>query len=180
MSSLLDALRCFLHGFACAGRGFTCALRTETNLRFHLVSTVYVLLFSLYFGFGVGEYALLIGTIAVVMSCELLNTAVETVVNRISPEYSLFARRAKDIAAAAVLVTAVGAVLIGVLLFWDPAGWVRMGEDFMSHPYKPLLLFLLLVPSIWFILWFRLPVGTPPADRRAKVPKQGTERRGTA
>ena len=70
--------------------------------------------------FSRGEVVLLLVTITLVVGAELLNTAIEVTVDLISPEYNHLARVAKNVAAAAVLVTACNAVLVGILLFGPP------------------------------------------------------------
>ena len=62
---------------------------------------------------------ILILTISHVVTFEIINTSIETIVNLISPEYNKLAKIIKDTAAGAVLLSAVSAVVIGIILFWD-------------------------------------------------------------
>jgi diacylglycerol kinase len=64
------------------------------------------------------EWALLVLAVALVMTVELLNTALEAVVDLASPELHPLAKHAKDVAAAAVLIASAGAVAVGALVLW--------------------------------------------------------------
>ncbi|GIP20529.1 hypothetical protein J22TS3_08040 [Paenibacillus sp. J22TS3] len=73
-----------------------------------------------FFHLSAVKWAILLLTIAVVIAAELINTAVESVVDLTSPEQHPLAKAAKDTAAGAVLVCAIFAVIIGIVLFYDP------------------------------------------------------------
>jgi len=110
-------LRKFVSGFGHAGNGIRYAIRTQMNIRVHLGITVAVLLLGLYLRLSRLEMMILVLTIMIVLAAEMFNTAIETVVDLISPEYHPLAKIAKDVAAGAVLVCAVGAVAVGILIF---------------------------------------------------------------
>lgn len=137
--------------FRYAARGFVFCLRHERNLRIHLTATVYVLAFSFFYSFSRSEYALLILTCAAVIAAELFNTAIEVVIDKVSPRFNVFAMIGKDIAAGAVLVTAVGAAVVGVILFWDTAVFAEIFRFFTSGWLPPLALFASVVLSVLFI-----------------------------
>ncbi len=114
------AFKRFIHSFYYAVRGFFTAVKHERNLRFHLVAAIYVFAFAiLFYNFSKAEYILLTLIVCLVISLELINSAIERVVNKISPDKNDMARDIKDICAAAVLVASIGAVFCGVFLFWD-------------------------------------------------------------
>jgi undecaprenol kinase/diacylglycerol kinase (ATP) len=96
------------------------ALRTQPNVRVHLGITALVLVIGAWAQLSVHDWAVIMVTIAVVFSAEFLNTAIEAVVDLASPNQHALAKAAKDVAAAAVLVTALGAVLVGVLIIGPP------------------------------------------------------------
>ena len=108
--------------FGYAFRGVAAAMRSEIHLQFHALATVLVLGLGFYFHLNSSEWALVALAVGLVWSLELLNTAVEAVVNLVSPEYHLLAGRAKDVAAGAVLVGAVAALAVGLLVF-GPRVW---------------------------------------------------------
>ena len=147
----MDKLSGVIRSFYCAARGIAFCLRHERHLRIHLAATVYVMYFSSFYEFTKTDYAVLILTCAAVISAEIFNTSIEVVIDKISPKYNRFAMIGKDIAAGAVLFTAVGAVAVGIFMLWDIGTFVKIFEYFTSDIIKPLILLVSLVLSVWFI-----------------------------
>ncbi len=112
-------MKSFLKGFLFAFHGLAECICAERNMRIHIVVSLYVLYFSKYFNLSIEKFAILVIMIAVVLSLELLNTAIERACDLITKEYHPLIKAAKDAAAGAVLVSAMASVVIGVLLFWD-------------------------------------------------------------
>lgn len=113
--------RSFGHAF----HGWAHVLRTQRNAWLEVVIACAVFAVSLWLGLDRLSWAVIILTTAIVFAAEFVNTAVEVVVDLVSPQPHPLARTAKDVAAAAVLVTACGAALIGVLLLGPPL-WQRV------------------------------------------------------
>ncbi len=111
--------------FGHAFRGVAVALRSELHLQFHAVATVLVLGLGFYIGLTTIEWALLALSVTSVWAAELFNTAIETLTNLASPGYHPLAGKAKDVAAGAVLLAALGAVVVGALVF-VPKLWVLL------------------------------------------------------
>ena len=107
-------------GYAFAGLG--AAWRSERNLRIHAGVAAAVVLAGAVLRLPPAAWAIVFLTIAFVVAAELLNAAVETVVDLVSPEDHPLAKRAKDIAAAGVLVAAAGAVAVGICVAVWAAG----------------------------------------------------------
>jgi diacylglycerol kinase len=109
--------RKFIHSLKYARAGAEHALRTQRNIWIH--SFVGLLVIGVAFGLRIGgvELALLILTIILVLTTEMLNTAIEEVVNLAQPEQHPLAALAKNVAAGAVLVAAIGSVIIGLIIF---------------------------------------------------------------
>ena len=103
--------------FGHAGRGVWTALRSEVHLRFHALATVAVVGLGLYCQLARLEWALLALAVAGVWTAELLNTAIEALTDLASPAWHPLAGKAKDVAAGAVLLAALGALVVGVLVF---------------------------------------------------------------
>ena len=103
--------------FGHAGRGVWSALTSEVHLRFHAAATVVVLGLGFYCGISRLEWALVALAIAGVWTAELLNTAIEALTDLASPDFHPLAGKAKDVAAGAVLLAALGALVVGVLVF---------------------------------------------------------------
>ncbi|MGH3087095.1 MAG: diacylglycerol kinase family protein [Rubrobacteraceae bacterium] len=110
--------RAFIGGFDHAWRGVVLAVRTQRNMRFHAVAAVAVLVASFFFRVSLVEFAILVFAISLVLAAELVNTAVEAIVNLVSPEHHPLAKIAKDAAAGAVLVSSIGAAVVGVVIFF--------------------------------------------------------------
>ena len=102
--------------FGYAFAGLRTAWRAEPNLRIHAALTALALIGAWLLRLPLLGWALVIFAIALVVSAELMNSAVEAVVDLVSPEEHPLAKRAKDVAAAAVLVAAAGALAIGILI----------------------------------------------------------------
>ena len=103
--------------FGHAGRGVWAALRSEVHLRFHAAATVVVIGLGFYCGISHLEWALLALAVAVVWMAELMNTAIEALTDLASPAWHPLAGKAKDVAAGAVLLAALGALVVGALVF---------------------------------------------------------------
>ena len=108
-----------LKSFGCAIKGFFGAVCSEGHLRFHLVAAVYVLVFSSFYNFTAAQWAVLIILIALVIAAELVNTAIEDTCDAVTTEQNEHIRRAKDMAAGAVLVLSIAAAAIAVIFFWN-------------------------------------------------------------
>ncbi|WP_019636283.1 diacylglycerol kinase family protein [Paenibacillus fonticola] len=112
--------------FRYALEGIVLAVKTERNMKIHLFAAAAVAAAALYFRLPARDLALLCIVIGMVIAAELVNTALEYVVNLVSPEWHKLAKAAKDTAAGAVLVTAIAAVLVGCLLFYEPVmGYIQ-------------------------------------------------------
>lgn len=111
--------------FKVAVEGLWDAIRKERHMKIHLAMTTVVLIAGWIFAITKLEWVLLLLTIALVLTAELINTAIERTVDLVTADYHPLAKAAKDIAAGAVMVTAVFAVIIGVIIFWTPVlAWV--------------------------------------------------------
>ena len=103
--------------FGHAGRGVWSALRSEVHLRFHALATVVVIGLGFYCAITRLEWALVAISVACVWAAELMNTAIEALTDLASPAYHPLAGKAKDVAAGAVLLAALGALVVGALVF---------------------------------------------------------------
>lgn len=106
-----------MKSFIYAFQGIKDALKSEPNLKIHFALALISIFFAKFFNFSYLEWAVLVLTIFLVISLELVNTVVEKIVDIASPQISEKARIAKDISAAVVLLGAVASIIIGILLF---------------------------------------------------------------
>lgn len=111
--------RSIIESFNYAVSGIIIALKTEKNMRIHYLIALSVILLSLFFDFSRTEFLLLLFAISLVVVAEMVNTALERVVDLITEEYHPLARLVKDVAAGAVLIAAINSMVVGYLLFFD-------------------------------------------------------------
>lgn len=116
-----------IKSFVYAGRGIGILLSTQVNARIHAVATVLVLFGGIWLHISASDWALIVLAVVAVWVAEGLNTAVEFLVDLVSPEFQPLAGRIKDVAAGAVLIAAIGAVLVGLLVFGPPLLRVLQG-----------------------------------------------------
>jgi diacylglycerol kinase len=112
-----DFLRTRMRSFRHAFHGWIYVLRTQRNAWVHATASLAVVLLGWLLELKRLEWALLFFAIALVWIAEFLNTALEAIVDLASPEYHPLAKVGKDVGAAAVLIAALAAALIGVLIF---------------------------------------------------------------
>ncbi|WP_241739190.1 diacylglycerol kinase [Pontibacter beigongshangensis] len=105
------------NSFKFALRGLNAAMRSEPHMRLHLGSALGVVVAGFLFEVTAVEWCLLVGCMGVVFMAEIFNTAIETVINLVSPDYHVLAGKAKDLAAGAVLAAAIMAAVIGLIIF---------------------------------------------------------------
>ena len=110
--------------YACEGISF--AVRTQAHMRIHAIAAILVCGTGALLHLSRIEWAVLVLTIAIVIAAEMINTAVEQAVDRIGKEHHPLAKAAKDVAAGAVLVTAIMAIIVGLLILGPPL-WRLLG-----------------------------------------------------
>lgn len=136
-------------GFGYAFRGIWHAICYERNFRVHIVAVLTVVYFGAVFGISKTEWAVIALVMASVLAAELVNTAVEAIVDKVSPEKCSLARIAKDCASGAVLVLAVGAVFVAIAVFGEVEGWMRIFR-YIKEEYIKLTIFALLGTAFIF------------------------------
>lgn len=107
----------WLECFGCALSGLLQALKSERNLKIHFTAAIIVIILMFLFHLSDLEKVVLFIVIGIVISLELVNTAIEHAVNLVTEEYHPLAKLAKDTAAAAVLFFSMISVVIAVIIF---------------------------------------------------------------
>ena len=105
-----------IRSIRCAIVGVRVMIASQQNAWLHAAATIIVVAVSLFFGLTKAEWCWIVLAIISVWTAEALNTAFEFLTDVASPEFHPLAAKAKDVAAGAVLITAVGSVLIGILV----------------------------------------------------------------
>jgi diacylglycerol kinase (ATP) len=121
-SFVISRIQSFKHAFA--GLGFV--LRTQKNAWIHTIATILTIGFALWLRIDMQGFAILILTIGTVWTAEFVNTALEAVVDLASPQKHPLAKVGKDVGAAAVLIAAISAVIIGITIL-GPALVLKLG-----------------------------------------------------
>lgn len=106
-----------LRSFGYAWKGIRCCIGKEQNLSFHLIATVVTVIAGFLLEITRIDWMIVILCIGVVIAAELFNSAIEKLVDLVSPERHPIAGQVKDIAAGAVLVCATTAAIIGLIVF---------------------------------------------------------------
>ena len=113
-----ESARKIFFSFKNAFKGLSYVLKRERNFRIELLVAVFVVILMIVVDLKRWELIILISAIFSVLVLELLNTAVERLVNIFRPGSHPYARVIKDIAAASVLLASVGASIVGIIIFW--------------------------------------------------------------
>lgn len=107
-----------LRSFGYAIEGFQYAFRSDQNLIIHILTAVVVISLGIYFQISRFELITLSIMVVLVLIAEMMNTSIEKVVDLITTDHHPSAKIAKDVASAMVLLTAVSAVIVGILVFY--------------------------------------------------------------
>lgn len=149
--------------FNSAINGIINTVRTERNMKIHLVASILVLIACFFFDISKMEFLILAITITMVMAAEVVNTAIEAVVDMSTNYYHPLAKIAKNAAAGAVLITAINAVIVGYVIFWDKLtniSYVLVHKVKNSQPYTVLII-LVIVTLATIIVKAIFGEGTP-------------------
>jgi diacylglycerol kinase (ATP) len=109
-----------IHAFRHAFRGLFYVMKTQRNAWIHTATTIAVFVVGVWLEILLIEWAIIILTIAIVFMAEFINTAIEAVVDLASPNKHPLAKIGKDVGAAAVLVSAIASILVGLLILGPP------------------------------------------------------------
>lgn len=147
----IDSLaRSFLY----ASKGFVWMLSHERNFRIHITCLFYMVYFLTRYDFFVLskiECAVLVLVSGLVLGGEMINTGIEKADDAVTREHIYSIKVSKDVAAGAVLVFAVSAVIIGIILLWQPEAFSALFEHYKANPYKIAILLVSFVFAFLFI-----------------------------
>lgn len=153
MKDIDSLLRSFVYAF----KGFLWMLTHERNFRIHITCCGYMAYFLMrydYFVLSKTECAILVLVSALVIGGEMINTGIEKADDAVTREKKYAIKVSKDVAAGAVLVFAVCAVVIGIILLWQPEAFKLLFAHYKAEPLYAVLLFASFVPAILFIFKF--------------------------
>ena len=162
----------FLKGFKYAFKGIFYALHTQKNMRFHATIMAFMFFFLLkydFFEITRGQFAVLALTCGIVLSLEFVNSSIEAVVDLVSPEYNRLAGIAKDTAAGAVLMSAIAAVVVGLIIMLQPKAFSAMGYYYAEHIGE---LAAVIVAILLAIIWILFPRKNVKDQKKKKKNKK--------
>jgi len=146
-------LRKWLKSANFAIEGILHGAKTQRHLRYHFFSTAFVLFLSFLLGVTRMEFVAISLAVMLVITAEMLNSAIEVVVDILSPEYSEKARVAKDIAAGAVLISAFGAAVLGYIILFPYLKMLFMnGFSIARHSKEEIALIAVILVMILVII----------------------------
>lgn len=111
------SIKKLLKSFKYAFSGIVTAIKNEQNMRIHFVVGNLIIPFAYFFGISKAEWAMLVLAIGFVFFAELINTAVESLADAVTKEKNEYIKCAKDVAAGAVVISAITAICVGIALF---------------------------------------------------------------
>ncbi|MEG1257035.1 diacylglycerol kinase [Clostridium sp.] len=135
--------------FNYAIEGIIYSIRTQRNMRIHMIITMLVLIGSFFFDLTKIELLILTITITMVVVAEMINTAVECAIDATTNFYHPLAKIAKNVAAGAVLITALNAILVAYIIFYDkvlPFSLIILSKIKNSNPH--MIFFMLVIVCI--------------------------------
>jgi diacylglycerol kinase (ATP) len=138
-------VRKLVDSFNYAIEGIIYAVRTQRNMKIHMIITLIVMIGCFIYDLSKFEMLVLALTITMVIVAEMINTAIESAVDATTNYYHPLAKVAKNTAAGAVVITAVNAVIVGYIIFWDKftnVSFSIIGKIKHSEPY---MIFVVLV-----------------------------------
>ena len=144
----------FGRGFVYAWNGIRAAVQEERNFRFHLCAACYAVILGMLADLSCMEWALLAFCITAVLGMELMNSAVERAVDKPDTTHWWSAGAAKDMAAGAVLMSAVGALCVGGFLFLQPERLARLWSNLTASPLNWIVLAVSLILTYLFVFRF--------------------------
>lgn len=143
--------------------GILHAIKSERNMKIHIISAIGILILSLFFRISNLEFIIVCITIGIVIICELFNTAIEGIVDTITDTYDIRAKIVKDVAAGAVLTAAIVSLVVAYFIFFDKVSlWLEMGIIKVRHsPMNVSIIALTLTVIIVLVLKVFFKKGTP-------------------
>ena len=138
-------LKKLIDSFNHAINGIIDTVRTERNMKIHLIVALGVFLACFFFDVSKLEFLVLAITITMVIAAEMINTAIEAAIDMTTNYYHPLAKVAKNAAAGAVFITAINAIVVGYVIFWDKLSnfsYVVVHKVKNSEPYT---IFIVLV-----------------------------------
>ena len=154
-------LKKFLLSFKYALEGLWHCILTQRNFRFHTAAALTAWLLSLKYDFSGNEKIILCFTIAFVLISEMINTAVEAVIDLTCTDYNKSAKIAKDVCAGVVLVSAFASIITAFVLFYDGGKFWYIMAEYVKNP----LFWVYAAVCLFYIFGFNMIFGGKTSDK---------------
>lgn len=138
-------VRKLIDSFNYAISGIIHAVRTQRNMRIHMIAALLILTACFFYDLSKIEILIITITITMVISAEMFNTAIECTIDVAANYYHPLAKIAKNTAAGAVLITAINAIAVGYILFWDRLSIITLGVMRKVKQSDPYMIFIILI-----------------------------------
>jgi diacylglycerol kinase (ATP) len=138
-------VRKMLDSFNYAIEGIIHTVRTQRNMRIHMIAALVVLTACFFYDLSRIELLIIIISICMVLMAELMNTAIEFTIDLTANYYHPLAKQAKNAAAGGVLIAAINALVVGFILFWDKIWMIDFALINKVRNSSPYTIFLILV-----------------------------------
>ncbi|WP_027633981.1 diacylglycerol kinase [Clostridium hydrogeniformans] len=140
------SIKKLVDSFNHAIEGIIYTIRTQRNMKIHMMATLLVLTICFFYELSKVELLIICITITMVIGAELINTAIEAAVDATTNFYHPLAKIAKNVAAGAVLLTAINALFVGYIIFWDKITeivFTTVTKIKQSEPYMILIVLVI-------------------------------------
>lgn len=157
---MVNNMKELIKSFGYAFQGIFTAITKERNMRIHIVCMLYMFFFLFAFDFFEitrTQTAILFIACGLVIGSELINTAIEAVVDMHGEEYTKYGKIAKDCGAGAVLVFTIFSVLCGIAIMYQPTAFELLFKYFISNPIA-IVLFIVSVIIFTIFIFKGIPV----------------------
>ena len=155
----MKQVRSIVDSFNYAIEGLVYATRTQRNMRIHLITSLCILTACFFYKLSKVEILVLAITITLVLFAELINTAIEATVDILTNNFHPLAKIAKNTAAGAVLITAINAIFIGYVIFWDKLKKLSFQLVNIIKESDTYLVFIVLILICMIILFVKVVIG---------------------
>ena len=163
----------FFEAWGNATNGIIYSATTQRNIRIQLVLAVIVMVLSLFYGLNTAEFLCLLFAVFMVIFAELINTAIETVVNLFLDVYHPKAKISKDVAAGAVVLAACNALVVGYFIFFKEENLKAISDSIFNNMVKSPMHLAFVAIMLVVIAVISMKAGCSKKTERGELVKEG-------
>lgn len=163
----------FFEAWGNATNGIIYSATTQRNIRIQLVLAVIVMVLSLFYGLNTAEFLCLLFAVCLVIFAELINTAIETVVDLFVDVYHPKAKISKDVAAGAVVLVACNALVVGYFIFFKEENLKAISDSIFNNMVKSPMHLAFVAIMLVVIAVISMKAGCSKKTERGELVKEG-------